>query len=386
MGTLWESYLSKAAVTTIWPNNLIPYIVAQGMIESARGTTDLAKFAYNFHAMKWNKELGTFYPSGYYYQGYNYFNLFPYMLTEFACYWKLIHRSPYYDGVDQHLADGRDFLKFIQPHYCPPGIQPAWIAAHGGKDYADFICDNLVPEARAIVKRFGWKETPVPTPIPVPVPVPPPLPPPAPSPEPSGHYAIKNGFLFLDDVQVPYFPSPYWSPGVTTKLTTVLLHFPGDTREAGLINYFQNNSSRVTPHLLLSEEGKFTQFVPFNRAAWAAGSGLENGRCLSIEVAGFGFSNLAIAGKVIFSKWGFPVPWVTSIPETECLWAAHPSEPKTFRWWPYFHEAQYEALIDFLPAVYAEYGQLKRLGHENVLPGKLDIGPAFFWDRIGGRS
>jgi len=386
VGTLWQSYLSKAAVTTIWPNNLIPYIVGQSMIESARGTTELATVAYNFHAMKWNQEMSNYYPEKYNYQGYPYFDVHPFILSEFYCYWRLIHRLPYYAGVDQHLTDGRDFLKTIQKSYCPPGITPSWIQAHGGKDYADFICDNLVPEAIALLKPYGWKETPVVTPVPTPVPIPVPTPPPAPSPAPSGHYAIKNGFLFLDDVQVPYFPSPYWSPGVTTKLTTVLLHFPGDIGVAGLTSYFQNNSSRVTPHLLLSEEGKFTQFVPFNRAAWAAGSGLWNNQSLSIEVEGLGFSSLKIGNNIIFSKWGPYGPRIKTVPVTECMWAAHPSEPRTFRWWPYFHEAQYEAMIAFLPAVYDAYGPLKRLGHENVLPGKLDIGCAWFWDRIGGRS
>jgi len=382
MGSLWESYCSKAAVTTIWPNNLIPYIVAQGMIESARGTTDLAKFAYNFHAMKWNQEMGTFYPSGYYYQGYNYFNLFPYMLTEFACYWKLIHRLPYYDGVDQHLADGLDFLKFIQPHYCPPGITPSWIAAHGGKDYADFICDNLLPEAIAIVKRFGWKEIPVPTPIPVPPPVPNPVPVPA----PSGRYSIKDGWLFLSGQQVPFVASPYFMAGATNHITTVILHFTGDIGVPGLLSYFQNNSYKASPHLLLGEDGNFTQLIPFNRCAWAAGSSYWNSQSLNIEMEGFGFSNLAVGGNAIWSKWGPYGPRIKTLPTAECLWAHHQKEPRIFRWWPWFTEAQYEALNLFLPATTETYGPLDKLGHEDVLQDRLDPGPAFYWSRIGGHT
>jgi len=104
---------------------------------------------------------------------------------------------------------------------------------------------------------------------------------------------------------------------------------------------------RVSAHLLIDRDGKFTQFVPFNKRAWHAGESLFCGRencndfSIGIEMEGTDF-----------------VP---------------------------FTDSQYASLAEVSRLLLQTYPKMsvdKIVGHSDIAPGrKTDPGPHFDWGR-----
>ena len=105
---------------------------------------------------------------------------------------------------------------------------------------------------------------------------------------------------------------------------------------------------RVSAHLLIDRAGTITQFVPFDRRAWHAGTSSHRGRV--------GCNDFSI---------GIELEGTDHVPYTE---------------------PQYDALLDVLPALLRRYPRIDAaaiVGHNEVAPGrKTDPGPAFDWPRV----
>ncbi len=113
--------------------------LAQWLLESGRGTSDLAKLHYNFGGLKWRPEMGLFATKVKYqaHDGADDYCKFASLESFISGYWAFIGRPPY-SGWEQHVDTGDDYIKFIGKTYTPKPSYPADVLA-------------LVPEAKAML-------------------------------------------------------------------------------------------------------------------------------------------------------------------------------------------------------------------------------------------
>ncbi|MDF7776592.1 N-acetylmuramoyl-L-alanine amidase [Sphingomonas sp. AOB5] len=113
--------------------------LAQWMLESGRGTSDLAKLHYNFGGLKWRPEMGLFATKVMYqaHDGLDAYCKFSTLENFISGYWAFIGRAPY-SGWESHVATAEDYIRFIGPIYTP---KPS---------YADDVI-KLMPEAAKLL-------------------------------------------------------------------------------------------------------------------------------------------------------------------------------------------------------------------------------------------
>jgi N-acetylmuramoyl-L-alanine amidase len=94
--------------------------LAQWMLESARGTSQLAKQHYNFGGIKWRKEMVP-YATRIKYEandGVDYYCKFATLENFINGSWAFLNRAPN-SGWEEHVDTGEDFIRFIGPIYTP---------------------------------------------------------------------------------------------------------------------------------------------------------------------------------------------------------------------------------------------------------------------------
>jgi N-acetylmuramoyl-L-alanine amidase len=131
-----------------------PFFIAQCILECGRGATDLFALHDNAFGMHYQPFLGTL-ATGVKYDAcdgpavYAKFYNFSDMVS---AYFLWFDSWPHYgDWRTPMKQGGLAFLKHIGPFYCPPGFTKEWMDSHGGLDYADYIVQNLLPEAQALL-------------------------------------------------------------------------------------------------------------------------------------------------------------------------------------------------------------------------------------------
>lgn len=118
-------------------------VFAQWMLESGRGTSDLAKLHYNFAGLKWRKEMaGWAVPVSYEaHDGKDTYCKFPTLEHFVSGYWAFLGRAPY-SGWEEHAEDPADFIRFVGPTYATTA------------NYADKVL-ALLPEAKVFLAGVG---------------------------------------------------------------------------------------------------------------------------------------------------------------------------------------------------------------------------------------
>lgn len=114
---------------------------AQWLLESGRGTSDLAVLHYNFGGLKWRPEMTGFATKIEFeaHDGVDFYCKFATLESFLNGYWRFLERAPY-SGWEEHVRSGEEFIRFIGPIYTPsPG-------------YADHVL-SLVPEATGILEQ-----------------------------------------------------------------------------------------------------------------------------------------------------------------------------------------------------------------------------------------
>lgn len=99
---------------------LKPVTLAQWMLESGHGTSKLATEHLNFGGLKWRNEMHGFATKVQYqaHDGLDDYCKFASLQDFIKGYWQFIGRPPY-AGWESHVANGRDYIRFIGPTYCP---------------------------------------------------------------------------------------------------------------------------------------------------------------------------------------------------------------------------------------------------------------------------
>ena len=140
---------------------LKPFVVAQAILECGRGTTKLFAGYTNAFGMHFHGFL-TQYAKGVEYDACDGKDIYA-CFKDFDCMTKgyfawFDHWEHYGDWRSAARKGGEAFLNHIGPHYCPPGFTKEWADAHGGVNYAQYVCQKLLPEAKQLL---GDMETPM---------------------------------------------------------------------------------------------------------------------------------------------------------------------------------------------------------------------------------
>jgi hypothetical protein len=344
------------------PRNLQPVVCAQAIGESGRGVSWTATEALNFWSLKWRDGLGVdgvMAPDRYEYCK------FSTHAQAVAVYWKFIHRSPYYDGVDEHLADPADFIGFIGGHFCPPGYSLDWILKMG-MDYTGYII-SFLPEATAFLESLGW----------MPAIATPQVPPPATDP---------LGWRILNKNGNDYLAGPAWFlhpvknfDRIRINPQRIIFHYSAALGE-GVMDPWNVLISQRSAHLYPTRDGRLYQCVPLNFRSWAAGR--WNPTSINIELEGLG---CFVPNERKANSWYDPKTdrfyrrfWpniIQSAPRSEFVLRRHPKENR-FIWWHTFTEEQIDLVAAFLPTLksYCPHPPII-CGHDEVELSKVDPFP-----------
>ena len=150
---------------------------------------------------------------------------------------------------------------------------------------------------------------------------------------------LEPELIVVHGISLP--PGRYGGPWIDALFTNLL--------PAGEDPYFETiQHLRVSSHVLIARDGSLTQYVPFGRRAWHAGTSHWRGRD--------GCNDFSIGVELEGTD----------------------EEP--------YDDRQYAALADLVAALQRAYPSLADgwiAGHSDIAPGrKTDPGPAFDWRRL----
>ena len=208
--------------------------IAQWLLESGRGQSQLAVRYNNYAGLKYRNEMAG-YATPIEYEandgGDTYCN-FP-SLTQFILgYWRFLDRAPY-AGWRNHANDATQFIKFIGPIYTPTAL------------YADTVI-NLIPEAQALLDDAA------------PTPVNGNNKPPGTSEEPKKPIISR------------FVQSPNFSSRNGERIRRIILHCTTSRSLDGSISWFQDPISQVSAHYVIGRDGTIVQMVRDGDKAWHA--------------------------------------------------------------------------------------------------------------------
>lgn len=155
-------------------------------------------------------------------------------------------------------------------------------------------------------------------------------------------YVVKNHVLYQGGERVSSKMSPNRGGIITPEI--VVIHYTGSNSLAGALSWLCTPSAKVSAHLVIAKTGAVWQLLPLNVLGWHAGRSSYDGRS-DVNAFSIGIENVGLGDE-----------------------------------WP---EAQIQANIDVLDALYAAYRIEDTVGHSDVAPGrKFDPGPHYPWERI----
>jgi N-acetylmuramoyl-L-alanine amidase len=197
---------------------------------------------------------------------------------------------------------------------------------------------------------------------------------------------IINHQLCQDD-GTPYifFPNKNYPPNTKVFCEYLVIHYTTGTKPEQTINWFKNPAAKASAHLLLTREGEFYQFVPFDRVGWHAGfSQWANRKSLNSYAIGIEVDNAGAMTK----KNGVYMRQNRVFAPDEVIETNHKLE-YSIRGWEKYPPAQMAALAEVAKLLKATYNFIDVVGHDDIsLSGKTDPGPAFdmasFRDEVMG--
>ena len=157
-------------------------------------------------------------------------------------------------------------------------------------------------------------------------------------------YSVSNHWLNLDGKLVNVKLSPNRGRLITPEI--IVIHYTGDNSLQSALDWLCAREAEVSAHLVIAKTGAVWQLMPFNVQAWHAGRSEYDGRA-GVNNFSIGIENVGTGDE-----------------------------------WP---DAQIQANIGIIRALYRAYGIEDTVGHEDVAvpPGrKVDPGPRYPWKTI----
>ena len=175
-------------------------------------------------------------------------------------------------------------------------------------------------------------------------------------------------------------PSPNQSDRNGCEPTLLVIHYTASMSDDGDLRWLRSDQSNVSAHFVIARDGRVTQLVPLDRAAWHAGISKwvyqgEQRRDVNDFSVGVELCN---AGPVFRSGSWLSVNLGGRM---QSYRGADPVEAGGGLWEP-FGEAQLAALGRLVEDLKEASYSLEMVGHNEIAPSrKRDPGPAFPWAR-----
>lgn len=158
LSALFKDLVLLYARTEIQYPQLKAVTLAQWILESGWGESNLAKNHYNFGGLKWRTEM-TGFATRILYQandGPDYYCQFAGLERFIRGYWRFIDRSPY-TGWEERTDSGEEFIRFVGPVYSPsPGYVDRVLAL---VDEAQILLDNAAEPVIAPIESPSLRGT-----------------------------------------------------------------------------------------------------------------------------------------------------------------------------------------------------------------------------------
>jgi len=186
---------------------------------------------------------------------------------------------------------------------------------------------------------------------------------------------INHRLCHDDGTPYKFYKNTNYPPN--SKLYTceyLVIHYTTGTRPEQTIGWFTNPKAQASAHLLLTREGEFHQFVPFDTVGWHAGFSQWGGlKSLNRYSIGIEVDN---AGAMV-KKNGVYMRQLRVFKPDEVIETNHKLEYGV-KGWEKYPQAQIDALLEVSKLLKATYNFGDVVGHEDIsLSGKTDPGPAF---------
>jgi len=235
--------------------------VAQFILESGRGSSELAREFNNFAGMKWRPEM----------EGYAtrvlvdapsetaYFCSFGDVEEFVKGYWRFLDRPPY-DGWEEHATDPFEFIDFIAETWA---ADPA---------YAEKLKD-LIGEAEQLILQVGGT-----------------------APDHSHSHGGEGsdnpccdgmsgdeffGGIKWEKPQVTWDPSPYKFSRNGVDVDTIVIHYTTSRSLSGTVSWFKSNPDSIAAHYVIGRDGKIVHMVKDSKLCYHGNS--QNRRSIGIE-------------------------------------------------------------------------------------------------------
>jgi hypothetical protein len=228
--------------------------LAQWIVESGWGSSELAKTHNNYAGIKWRKEMSPFASKVVYEasDGKGYYCHFHDKENFIKGYWAFLERSPY-NGWREHVSDGEEFISFIggiwaeDKHYIEKvlnrlsdaeellGESSGGINIAGGENLGP-VCEECGTETeveKPTVDR--WEST--------------------------SHKSSRNN----------------------ADIDRIVIHYTTSRNIEGTISHFKTGTPRTSAHYIVGRDGALVQMVLDNERAWHAGNSAMNARSIGIE-------------------------------------------------------------------------------------------------------
>lgn len=358
-----DLFCEAMAKSDVILNQLKPDIAGQAFLESDRCSTKLAIDGNNFWGLKYQKDLNVPFPVGQILSERYLYCSFRTIEEAIAGYWAFVHRPPY-PAVDQHLQDGRDYLSYIGPIFCPPSETDDWQIKHGG-NYSNHIVDSFHAKAVAELKKYGWQEDIAP-PLPLPI---------------GGGHMIENHLLKgASFIQSPnhynFLCKPRW----------LGIHCTSAPNYLSTYYTFIDPKSFAASQLVIDEDGSRYQFLPFNVPAYSLGRGCYWGGKENIEgsVLNVELVNMETVNKVL-GKYGRWMGWskkFAAVDAARIVQGTHRFETSQ-RYWVSFLEPQIQSLFEFAEMARDVYHLVDVRGHDDLQQiHRVDPGALFPMEKL----
>lgn len=198
-----------------------------------------------------------------------------------------------------------------------------------------------------------------------------------PSISPNGDYKVDNHIL-LDNLGNPVSVVESPSKGQALNGTkAIVLHYSGSASGENMLKWLADKQARISTHLVIDRDGKVTQLVPFDIAAWHAGRSAWKGLSgLNNYSIGIDFVN---AGQLIRDGDQWVSPLTRRKYSTAEVYVQKNAASGEITGWHKYTDQQIQAAKRVIRALSSAYPTIDDvLSHSEITSGrKLDPGPAF---------
>lgn len=240
-------------------NDIHSACIAQFILETGRGTSELAVVHNNYAGMKWRKELKGVAskelvdaPSET-----AYFCSFESLHDFVEGYWLFLDRSPY-DGWEKHTSDPEEFIDFVGPIWATDPSYPEKLK-------------NLLAEADLLISKYEPESDD------------------DASEDEDAHCCsgmsggTGSNSSDWEKPEVSWDKSPFnWSRG-GTEIDTIVMHYTTSRSLSGTVSWFKSaeNKKRTAAHYVIGRDGTIIQMVKDSDACTHGNS--QNKRSIGIE-------------------------------------------------------------------------------------------------------